>query len=119
MIINKLLTDSFIHTSKRIVVTSKIIGELAKGAAHQLLNINTLLLGDSGGKTESVNATSNTDTGGVNWSGGINVFSDFDDIQVRGVRGTRTDSINSPPHVLQSSLFVGKDSTAGRAAENT
>merc|ERR1719382_859856 len=54
VIINKLLTDSFIHASKRIVVTSKIISKLAKGAAHQLLNINTLLLGDSGGETESI-----------------------------------------------------------------
>merc|ERR1712242_495417 len=66
VVIDKLLADSLIHTSKRVVVTSKIIGELAKSTAHQLLNINTLLLGDSGGKTESVNATSNTDTSGVN-----------------------------------------------------
>merc|ERR1719186_2412601 len=66
VIINKLLTDSFIHTSK-------IIPKLAEGAAHQLLNINTLLLGDSGGETESINAATNTDTGGVDWSSGINV----------------------------------------------
>merc|ERR1719320_971124 len=73
VIINKLLTNSFIHTSEGIVASSKIIGELAKGTAHQLLNINTLLLGDSGGETESINAATNTDTGGVDWSSGINV----------------------------------------------
>jgi len=93
VIINKLLTDSFIHTSKRIVVTSKIIGELAKGAAHQLLNINTLLLGDSGGETESINAATNTDTGGVDWSSGINVASDLVDIHVRSVLSIRADSM--------------------------
>jgi len=93
VIINKLLTDSFIHTSKRIVVTSKIIGELAKSAAHQLLNINTLLLGDSGGETESINAATNTDTGGVDWSSGINVSSDLVDIHVRSVLSIRADSM--------------------------
>ena len=93
MIINKLLTDSLIHTSERIVVTSKIIGELAKGAAHQLLNINTLLLGDSGGETESINAATNTDTGGVDWSSGINVASDLVDIHVRSVLSIRADSM--------------------------
>merc|ERR1712190_96187 len=67
VIINKLLTDSFIHTSERVVVASEIIGELAKSTAHQLLNVDTLLLGDSGGKTESINAATNTNTGRVNW----------------------------------------------------
>merc|ERR1719477_177577 len=93
VIINKLLTDSFIHTSKGIVASSKIIGELAKGTAHQLLNINTLLLGDSGGETESINAATNTDTGGVDWSSGINVASDLVDIHVRSVLGIRADSV--------------------------
>ena len=93
MIINKLLTDSLIHTSERIVVASEIIGELAKSAAHQLLNIDTLLLGDSRGETESINATTNTDTGGVDWSSGINVSSDLVNIHVRSVLGIRADSM--------------------------
>merc|ERR1719445_2284384 len=62
VIINKLLADFFIHTSKRIVASSKISSQFAKGAAHQLLNINTLLLGDSGGETESINVATNSDT---------------------------------------------------------
>merc|ERR1712018_145172 len=93
VVINKLLTDSFIHTSKRIVVTSKVIGKLAKSTAHQLLNSNTLLLGDSGGKTESIDAATNTDTGGVNGSSGVNVSSDLVDIHVRSVLGIRADSV--------------------------
>merc|ERR1719320_1491784 len=93
VIINKLLTDSFIHTSERIVVTSKIIGKLAKGAAHQLLNINTLLLGDSWGETESINAATNTDTGRVDWDSLIDVSSDLGGIHVRSVLSIGTDSV--------------------------
>merc|ERR1711892_941892 len=79
VVIYKLLADSFIHASKRIIASSKIISQLGESAAHQLLNINTLLLGDSGRKTESINATSNTDTGGVNWCSGVNVSGDLGD----------------------------------------
>ena len=64
-----------------MVVTSRVITKLAKG---------------------------NTDTDEVNWSGGINVFSDFDDIQARGVHGTRVDSINSPPHVPHHLCLQGR-----------
>jgi len=93
VIINKLLTDSFIHTSKRVVVTSKVISELAKSILHQILNINTLLLGDSGGKTESVNAATNTNTGGVNWNSFIDISSDLGSIHVRGVLSISADSM--------------------------
>ena len=64
-----------------MVVTSRVITKLAKG---------------------------NTDTDEVNWSGGINVVSDFDDIQARGVHGTRVDSINSPPHVPHHLCLQGR-----------
>jgi len=93
VIINELLTDSLIHTSERIVVTSEVIGELAKGAAHQLLNIDTLLLGDSGGKTESINAATNTNTGGVNWNSLIDISSDLGGVHVRGVLSIGADSM--------------------------
>merc|ERR1719445_1804979 len=93
VIINKLLTDSFIHTGKRVVVTSKVISELAKSILHQVLNINTLLLGDSGGKTESVNAATNTNTGGVNWNSFIDISSDLGSIHVRGVLSISADSM--------------------------
>merc|ERR1712123_271288 len=55
--------------------------------------INTLLLGDSGRKTKSINATSNTDTGGVDGCSGVNVSGDFVDIHVRGVLGISADSM--------------------------
>jgi len=93
VIINKLLTDSLIHTSERVVVASEIIGELAKSAAHQLLNVDTLLLGDSGGKTESINAATNTNTGRVNWDSLVDISSDLGGIHVRGVLSIGADSM--------------------------
>merc|ERR1712210_171726 len=93
VVIDKLLANSLIHTSKRVVATSKIPSQFGKSTAHQLLNINTLLLGDSRGETESINVTSNSDTSGVNWSCSINVSGDFGSIHVRCVLGGSTDSM--------------------------
>jgi len=93
MVINKLLTDSLFHAGKRIVFSGKISGELGKSAAHQLLNIDTLLLGDSGGETESINATSNTDTSGVNGDSSLDVAGDLGSVHVGGVLGVRADSM--------------------------
>merc|ERR1712212_718720 len=93
VVIDKLLADSLIHTSKRVVFTSKIPCQFGKSTAHKLLNINTLLLGDSRGETESINVTSNSDTSGVNWSCSVNVSGDFGSIHVRCVLGGSTDSM--------------------------
>jgi len=93
MVINELLTDSLFHASKRIVFSGKISGELGKSAAHQLLNIDTLLLGDSGGETESINATSNTDTSGVNGDSSLDVAGDLGSVHVGGVLGVGADSM--------------------------
>merc|ERR1719150_3438560 len=93
VVINKLLANRLFHSSKRVVLASKIISELRKSAAHQLLNINTLLLGDSRGKPISINGTSNTDTGGVNWNSWVNVTSDLGSIHVGGMLGVSTDSM--------------------------
>jgi len=93
VIIDQLLADLLVHASERVVGTSKISGELGEGVAHQLLNINTLLLGDSGGESESINVTSNTDTGGVDWDTFIDVSSDLGGIHVRGVLGISRDSM--------------------------
>ena len=62
MVINELLTDRLFHTGQRVVVTGQISFQLSEGVLHESLNINTLLLGDSGGKTESLDGTSNTDS---------------------------------------------------------
>jgi len=93
MIIDQLLADLLVHASERVVGTGKISRELGEGVAHQLLNINTLLLGDSGGESKSINVASNTDTGGVDWDTFIDVSSDLGRIHVRGVLGISRDSM--------------------------
>merc|ERR1712012_297745 len=61
VVVNELLTDLLIHSGQRVVVTSKVRGEVLDSVDHQLLDSNTLLLGDSGGKTEAIDGTANTD----------------------------------------------------------
>merc|ERR1712156_1047326 len=85
MVINELLADSFIHTSQGIVVTSQISSQLGESVFHEGLNINTLLLGDAGRKTKSLDGTTDTDSAGVNWDIRFNVSGDFGGIHVRGV----------------------------------
>merc|ERR1712110_759879 len=82
VIINQLLSDFFIHSSQWIVVASKITSELCESSTHELFHVNTLLLGDSRGQTESLDGSSNTDSDGVNWDIIGNVSLDFVDVHV-------------------------------------
>merc|ERR1719323_3070059 len=93
MVINKLLTDSLVHASEWVVLASKISFQLSQGVGHHLLNVNSLLLGDSGGKTESINITSNTDTGGVDWDSGLDVANNLLGVHVGGVLGISGDAV--------------------------
>jgi len=93
VVINKLLTDSLIHASKRVVGTSKIASELGESGGHQLLDVDSLLLGDSGGETESINVTSDTDTGGVNGDLGVDVADNLGGVHVRSVLGISGDAM--------------------------
>merc|ERR1719277_1962534 len=93
MVINKLLTDSLVHASERVVLASKISFQLGQGVGHHLLNVDSLLLGDSGGETESINITSNTDTGGVDGDSGFNVTLDLLWVYVGGVLGISGDAV--------------------------
>merc|ERR1712045_220811 len=54
VVIDQLLSDSFIHSSQWVVVSSKITSELSESSLHEVFNSNTLFLGDSGGETESL-----------------------------------------------------------------
>jgi len=93
MVINKLLTDSLVHASEWVVLASKISFQLGQSVGHHLLNVDSLLLGDSGGKTESINITSNTDTGGVDGDSGFNVTLDLLGVHVGGVLGISGDAV--------------------------
>merc|ERR1719362_1536209 len=83
MVIDELLTNSLIHASQWAVFTSKITSHLSQSVAHQSFNIDTLLFGDSGGETESLDGTSDTDSARVNGNIGFNVSGNLGGVHVR------------------------------------
>ena len=93
MIIDELLSDSLIHASEGIVLASQVTSQLGQSVGHQLLNINSLLLGDAGGQTESVNVATNTDAGGVDGHSGLNVALDLLWVHVGLVLGVSGDAV--------------------------
>merc|ERR1711973_631460 len=87
MIINQLLSDLLTHSSEREVRSSKVSLEVCKCLLHQVLNINSLLLSDSGGKSKTIDIPSDTDTGGMDWSFLADGSPDFACIHVASVGG--------------------------------
>merc|ERR1719351_609490 len=85
VVINQLLSDSFIHTSQWVVVSSEVTSELSESSTHEFFNSNTLFLGDSGGKTESLDGSSNTNSDRMYWDIIGNVSLNFFDIHVGNV----------------------------------
>jgi len=55
MVIHELLPDLLLHTSKRVVGTSKLPFQVSKSLLHQFLNSNTLFLGNTRRQTKSIN----------------------------------------------------------------
>ena len=93
VIVHKLLSDLLVHTSERVVGTSKVTSQLGEGALHQVLHSHTLLLGDTGGKTEAIDGTANTDPARVNGSIRDNIALDLAGIHVGSVLGRGADSV--------------------------
>jgi len=93
VIIDQLLANLLIHASKGVVGTSKVTLQIGKGLFHEVLNSKSLLPGDARRKTKSINGSSNSDTGGVNWSGRINVSLDLSNIHVTCVNSIRRDAM--------------------------
>ena len=62
VIIDQLLSDLLVHASQWVVVSGKITSELSESSLHEVFNSNTLVLGDSGGETESLDRSSNTNS---------------------------------------------------------
>merc|ERR1719336_3024085 len=93
VVVNELLTDLLIHTSKGVVLSSEVSGEVLDRVDHQLLNSNTLLLGDSGGKTEAIDETANTDSARVDGNIFVDVALNLAGIHVGSVLGRGADSV--------------------------
>jgi len=93
VVVDKLLSDLLVHSSQRIVLSSEVSSEGSSGTLHQLLNTNTLLLGDSRREAKAIDGTSDTDPGRVNWNIRGNVAINLGSIHVRSVLGVRRDSM--------------------------
>jgi len=93
MVIDQLLADRLIHASEGVVFAGKLTLELLDSAGHQLLDSNTLFLGDSRRQAKSINGASNTDSGRVNWGTSHNVSLDLGEVHVRSVSVAGADSM--------------------------
>jgi len=68
MIINQLLSDLLIHSSKRVVLSSKITREGRCSTLHEALNSKSLILSDSRRQSKSINGSSNSDSCRMHWN---------------------------------------------------
>jgi len=85
MVIDELLAGGLVHAGQGVVAASQIAGQLGEGVLHEGLNIDTLLLGDSGGKTKALDAAADADPGRVDGNIGLDVAGDFAGVHVGGV----------------------------------
>merc|ERR1719167_220489 len=85
VVVHQLLSDLLFHTQERVVVAGQVTSHLGKGLLHQALNLDPLLLGDSGRETESVDAAANTDPGGFDWCLFVDVTLNLGHVHVRRV----------------------------------
>merc|ERR1711971_1028029 len=93
VVINKLLPDGLVHASEGVVGASEVASQVLQGGREGLLEVNSLLLGDSGRQTESINIATNTDTGGVDGNISTNVALDLLSVHVEGVLGISGDTV--------------------------
>jgi len=93
VVIDKLLADLLVHASEWVVGTSQVTLEPLQGSGDQLLNTNTLLLGDSGGQTESLDGAADTDPDGVDGDLGVDVAVDLAGVHVGNVLEVSGESV--------------------------
>merc|ERR1739844_558430 len=93
VVVNQLLADLLVHASQRVVVSGKVRWEALDCVCHQLLNSDTLVLGDSGGKAKAIDGTTNTDSARVDGDIRVDIALNLADIHVRGVPGRGADSV--------------------------
>merc|ERR550532_3490325 len=93
VVINKLLPDGLVHAGEGVVGASEVASQVLQGGGESLLEVNSLLLGDSGRQTESINIATNTDTGGVDGDISANVALDLLSVHVGGVLGISGDAV--------------------------
>ena len=93
VVVDQLLPHLLVHASERVVGASKVALQVGESLLHEVLNSNPLLLGDSRGKTKSVDGTTNPDPAGVHRGGGVDVALDLVDVHVAGVGRVSADAM--------------------------
>merc|ERR1719430_1156386 len=93
MIVNELLPDLLSHPSKRKVSTSQISSQVGESFLHQVFHSKPLFLGDAWRQSKTVNASSNSDTGGMDRSRSVNIPLDLGDVHVAGVLAVGGDAM--------------------------
>jgi len=93
VVVDQLLADLLVHASEGVVGAGEVTGHLGESLGDNLLNTDALLLGDSGGETESIDGTTDANTGGVDGDIGVDVSLNLLNIHVRGVLGIGGDSM--------------------------
>merc|ERR550519_316665 len=93
VVVDQLLADLLVHAGEGVVGAGEVTGHLGESLGDNLLNSDALLLGDSGGETESIDGTTNANTGGVDGDIGVDVSLNLLNIHVRGVPGIGGDSM--------------------------
>merc|ERR1712008_536869 len=76
-----------------LLMSSKVSREGLDSVGHQLLNSNTLILGNTGRQTKSINGATNPDPARVNGDIRRNISLDLANIHVRGVPSRGADSM--------------------------
>jgi len=85
VVVDELLAGRLVHAGQGVVGAGEVTLQLGEGVLHESLNVDTLLLGDSGGKTESLDGTADTDPSRVNGHIGFDVSGDLGGVHVGGV----------------------------------
>ena len=93
VVVDQLLSYFLVHASERVVTSCKVILKVGESLLHEVLDSNSLLLGDSRGKAESVDGTTNPDPAGVHRGGGVDVALDLVDVHVAGVGRVSADAM--------------------------
>jgi len=85
VIVNQLLANLLVHASQGVVRASKITSQLLESAGHQLLNLNTLFLGDARGQSKSLDGAADTDSDRVDWNLRADVSNNLGGVHVGSV----------------------------------
>ena len=93
VVIHQLLADLLAHAGEGEVSAGQVPAQVGEGLLHQVLHVESLLLGDAGAQTEPVDAAADPDPGGVDRGGGVDVPVDLGHVHVAGVDAVRGDAV--------------------------